>query len=324
MAWEAYIAVLNSDLYDHRGVAKALLARIAHLVIGPAEEGQKPDPDEGYCVATQNYLAAQMGLSETEVKRLIKTYAADGWIVIDQFRDKRGYKRNRYMLKDLEAIKARAMRRAEDGEYIRATNPNKARSTSWVHRDTKVSSGHGDTKLEGTVIPSLGAPCAIPGGTVPASVSNRELESESKTTASAKTVVAASSPTDNSIPDGILELLAYFGCKNGTRTTLAAKLVPFLDLYSVTDLKAIIEFGRQSSYWASACYYNDNYPDKLITILKGELPNHWQAAKQVRPKSKNSVIEGVSSLNVRNDRPPVQVNPGWEEYKQKLQQEKEN
>jgi hypothetical protein len=145
------------------------------------------------------------------------------------------------------------------------------------------------------VIPSLGAPCSIPQGTVPASVSNREFESESKTTARAKTVVAASSPTDNSIPDGILEFLSYFGCENGTREILGAKLVPFLDLYSVTDLKSIIDSGRQSPYWASACYWNENAPDKLMELLNGDLPHQWKAAKKIKKKA--GFLDDVTSLS---------------------------
>jgi hypothetical protein len=40
MAFTDYLAVLDSDLYDYCGSSKAILARIAHLIVAPPKEDQ--------------------------------------------------------------------------------------------------------------------------------------------------------------------------------------------------------------------------------------------------------------------------------------------
>jgi hypothetical protein len=172
VAWNEHMAVRRSNLYENKGIAKPLLTLIALLIISPPSESKEPDKDVGFCVATQSYLAASLGCSDTEVKRWVKIFEIDGWIQIIRHRDHRGYPRNRYRIVNLEKIKARAMvRDPEAGEYIRAKNPNKIRSTSWAQRDTRP---------EGTLILGLGARCTDPEGTVPRVVGFRELNQRVK------------------------------------------------------------------------------------------------------------------------------------------------
>jgi hypothetical protein len=196
MAWEQMMVVRQSNLYEHKGLAKPLLALIALLIIGPPAEGKEPDKDEGFCVATQAYLAASLGCSDTEVKRLTKIFETDGWIQVIRYRDHRGYQRNRYRIVDVEKIKERAMQRdPETHEFIRGTSPNKRRTTSWVHGDTRESSGHLDMPHEVTLIPGLRAPCTNPGGTVPASVGFREVNQKVKAEEGSSAAAAFNSHT---------------------------------------------------------------------------------------------------------------------------------
>lgn len=128
MAFKEYLAVLDSDLYEYKGTTKSILARIAHLIIGPPEEGPNgkpltdPSPDEGLCIATQAYLACQLGVSESTVRAAVQQYAEDGWLIVHKFRDRRGHERNNYSFAPgaLATIQARKRQRDEHGEYIRS------------------------------------------------------------------------------------------------------------------------------------------------------------------------------------------------------------
>jgi hypothetical protein len=134
MAWEEYMLVRDSDLYELKRLAKPLLAQIALLVIGAPEirpDGKpvsEPDPDEGWCVATQDYLAAALGCSDDEAQELIAMFERDGWLRVKRFRDKRGHKRNHYALLRQEEIKARKMKKDESGHFVRLKNPKMARA----------------------------------------------------------------------------------------------------------------------------------------------------------------------------------------------------
>jgi hypothetical protein len=136
MAFDDYLAVLDSDLYEYRGTTKAILARIAHLIIAPPEEGPngKPlhesHPDEGFCIATQEYLACQLGISESTVSDAVKTFVKDGWLNITKSRDQYGHDRYKYAWAEgaLEKIKARKRHRDERGEYVREKQVRKQRA----------------------------------------------------------------------------------------------------------------------------------------------------------------------------------------------------
>lgn len=80
MAWEDYFAVINADVYDLEGLLKPILSRIAFLMIGPPKEGEEADPDVGWCVAGQPYIAANLGCSRTAVNRAVKRFTTDRWL----------------------------------------------------------------------------------------------------------------------------------------------------------------------------------------------------------------------------------------------------
>ena len=159
MAWEEYKAVLDSDLYEQKGLAKPLLARIAHLIIGEPEEGGERDPDTGWCVASEEYLAAQLGCSRTVVTRWVSVFGRDNVLAVVRSRDKRGHLRNKYSL-NLKLVKEHAREKDENGEYIRKKNPNKSRESSWASR-------LGASRLGGSELRGLAAPSKIPRGSEP-------------------------------------------------------------------------------------------------------------------------------------------------------------
>lgn len=133
MAFEHYMLVNNSCLYEGKGVAKPLLARIAHLIIAEPEEGPdgkpkgKRDPDAGYCTATQDYLAAQIGCSVSEVQSWIDVFVDHGWLTKETYRNRLGHIRNKYKLSRLADLAEMEMKQDEQGRFIRTKNPKMAR-----------------------------------------------------------------------------------------------------------------------------------------------------------------------------------------------------
>ena len=136
MAFDDYLAVMDSDIYEYRGSTKAILARIAHLIIGPPPEKDDgtplypPNPDEGYCVATQAYLACQLGISDSTVHNAVLQFETDGWLVVNRYSDKYGHKRDKYAwaIGAPEKLKDRKRQRDEYGEYVRDKQVNKQRT----------------------------------------------------------------------------------------------------------------------------------------------------------------------------------------------------
>jgi hypothetical protein len=69
MGFEQYLAVRDSNLYEYKGLTKSVLMTIAMLIINEPEEDErgktkgKRDPDAGWCVAGQDYIAAALGMS---------------------------------------------------------------------------------------------------------------------------------------------------------------------------------------------------------------------------------------------------------------------
>jgi hypothetical protein len=130
MSSEHARAVRQSNLYEHEGISKSLLERIA-LLIRKSDEGEEPDPLEGWCDASQDTLAAMHGCSREEVNRQATKFEQDGWLTIRRFRDGRGHKRCHYAMtpKQLESIQARKMEQDEHGEYIRERDVSAVRGT---------------------------------------------------------------------------------------------------------------------------------------------------------------------------------------------------
>jgi hypothetical protein len=127
MAFNDYLAVLNSDLYEHQGTTKAVLARIAHLIIAPPKEDDvtgkqlgEPNADVGFCVASQEYIACQLGLSVSKVWKAIQLFQNDRWLTVDKHRDRYG-DHNKYRWADgaWDRLVARKRQKDEKGEYVR-------------------------------------------------------------------------------------------------------------------------------------------------------------------------------------------------------------
>jgi hypothetical protein len=155
LAFKEYLAVLDSDLYEYAGTTKSILARIAHLIIAPPEEGpdgkplREPDPDEGFCTASQEYLACQLGLSESKIRKAVRLFEKDGWIATTKWRDKYG-DHCKYALAPgaWDRLVARKRVRDEQGEYVRERQVNMERHPRegrFTRRDdageTRVTSG---------------------------------------------------------------------------------------------------------------------------------------------------------------------------------------
>ena len=137
MAFKEYLAVLDSDLYEYKGTTKSILARIAHLIIEPNKEDPvtgkiigDPKEDVGFCIATQLYLACQLGISESTVSDAVQMFVKDGWLVIKKSRDQYGHDHYKYAWAPgaLEKIKARKRQRDERGEYVREKQVRKQRA----------------------------------------------------------------------------------------------------------------------------------------------------------------------------------------------------
>ena len=136
MAFKEYLAVLDSDLYEYCGTTKAILARIAHLIIAPPKEDDttgkpvgEPNPDVGFCTASQAYLGCQLGLSESKIRKAIRKFEEDNWIVTICERDKYGHAHNKYRWADgaWDRLAARKRQKTENGEYIRTKQVNMMR-----------------------------------------------------------------------------------------------------------------------------------------------------------------------------------------------------
>jgi biotin operon repressor len=124
LSWEEHKLVRDSDLYEGQGLAKPLLCLIALLIIDIAD-----DPDRGFCIASQDYLAAALGCSHDKVSKLVRLFERDGWLKVERTRNKYGRKRNRYALLPRDEIARRRMKKDAEGHYIRAKFPGKVRRT---------------------------------------------------------------------------------------------------------------------------------------------------------------------------------------------------
>ena len=122
-------AVRKSDLYEHGGTRKALLTEIGSLIFDAANPWGGLEPPKwwhpeyaGWCVSSQDHLAAAIGCSVEEANREIAEFEADGWLTVKKFRDERGYPRCHYTItpQQLAKIKAREMKKDEKKHYIRA------------------------------------------------------------------------------------------------------------------------------------------------------------------------------------------------------------
>jgi hypothetical protein len=128
MGFKDYLAILDSDLYDYAGTTKSILARIAHLIIEPNKEDPvtgkiigDPKVDVGFCKASQEYVACQLGLSESTVRAAIRECESDKWLTTVRWRDQYGHIHNKYKWADgaWERLTARKRDKNEQREYVR-------------------------------------------------------------------------------------------------------------------------------------------------------------------------------------------------------------
>jgi len=138
-------AVRESNLYEFGGVAKPLLIMVAQLQRPVAvEKGEKPHVNEGWCDATQDYLAAMVGCSEDNVQELLRRFVRDGWLTKEAW----GEGRNRYRISDLDAIKARKMEKDSEGCFIRARREKMRRKSAFTNRGTNPPTNPPTTSFE--------------------------------------------------------------------------------------------------------------------------------------------------------------------------------
>jgi hypothetical protein len=202
MAFEHYIIVRDSDLYEYKGLAKPVLLTIAHLIREEPEENEqgkvigKPHPNAGWCDAGQDYIAAALGMSSVAVSCLVNTMRKDGWLEVETRRNRFGHPYNKYRIPadKLKEIKARTYKKDEQGKIIRGVQINKARKLGRgdkgrfltapsrkastigqsygdpIHAlgtsESRVASRHGGEELDVTVARSLTSTCGEPHVTV--------------------------------------------------------------------------------------------------------------------------------------------------------------
>jgi hypothetical protein len=134
MGFEHYLTVRDSDLYEY--ITKSVLMTIAMLIINEPEEDErgktkgKPDPDAGWCVAGQDYIAAALGMSPDAVSSIVNILRKDEWLEVVSWRNRFGHMRNKYRIpaEKLQEIKGRAYKKDEAGNFIRGKQPKKARN----------------------------------------------------------------------------------------------------------------------------------------------------------------------------------------------------
>jgi hypothetical protein len=161
--------------------------------------------------------------------------------------------------------------------------------------------GVGETPVVGTDEPHVGSerPRGVgserpPNREVFNREGSREAQVEEKELASAavpRSPTLPASPEQTSgtsspnpcTPSSAVEVAVYFGGLNGDANSFAGQLAPFLRELSVADLKAIIDFGRNSSFWEVKI----RTPKGFITCLqKGGIIDQWRnppRAKKHKP-----------------------------------------
>jgi len=184
MAFNHYLIVADSDLYEYKGLTKSVLMTIALMVIDEPEEDErgkpkgKPDPDAGWCVAGQDYIAARLGMSPDAVSAIVNILKQDGWLEVVNYRTRRGYMKNKYRIPaaKLQEMKGREFKKDELGNFVRGKQEKKSRNNPrgkdgafLASASRKDSLRHGAVRPVATVPLGLAAPCGDPCGTEPSS-----------------------------------------------------------------------------------------------------------------------------------------------------------
>jgi DNA-binding PadR family transcriptional regulator len=142
MAWMDYMKVRSSTVYENKGLAKSLLMTIA-MLIERAEENDEQTENEGWCFASERYLAESLGMSESQAAKWIKVFERDSWIVIERGQNERGHHRNRYRFSDNTVARLDKLKRERGAERVK--NPKKVRHDKnpllRARSDEEISSG---------------------------------------------------------------------------------------------------------------------------------------------------------------------------------------
>jgi hypothetical protein len=75
--------IRSAVIYENKGLGKPLLTTIG-LMIERAEKGREETENEGWCYASEEYLAESLGCSVSQVALWIKQYVKDGWLLMGQ------------------------------------------------------------------------------------------------------------------------------------------------------------------------------------------------------------------------------------------------
>lgn len=135
MAFNQYILVGESDIYDKQGFRKAIFLQMAGLIQQQEElEDGTPNPHYGWVVQSEKWVAERLGISESAVYKAIKTFVQDGWWIREERRDSHGHLHCRWSL--AEGAQER-LREAKRGKGPRVTNPKKANNRSFKPRGSE-------------------------------------------------------------------------------------------------------------------------------------------------------------------------------------------
>ena len=129
MAFHEYKLVGESDIYDKQGFRKTIFLQMAGLIQEKTQlEDDTANPNLGWVVQSERWIAERLGISESAVYKAIKTFVQDGWWIREERRDSNGDFHCRWRL--AEGAEER-LREAKRGEGRRVTNPNKANGGSF-------------------------------------------------------------------------------------------------------------------------------------------------------------------------------------------------
>jgi len=130
MSFHEYILVGESDIYDKQGFRKAIFLQMAGLIQTKEKlEDGSPNPNVGWVVQTEKWIAERLGISESAVYKAIKKFLEDGWWVREELpRDFYGHRHCRWRLAD-DALER--LQKAKRKEGPRVSNPKKANKGSF-------------------------------------------------------------------------------------------------------------------------------------------------------------------------------------------------
>jgi uncharacterized protein YdaU (DUF1376 family) len=203
----------------------------------------------------------------------------------------------------------------QDAPALLTQSPTNGQAVSIQAVSTQLNSNQTKPAQSGADAPAETSPAVSKNPSL--NPSNNFVEASDRV---AEHLLAKLGPTDETLTSSANHILPLFGIP-WLSPAGEAKSAPQIE----TVLKGIIDFAFSTEFWPQFITTTDSFVRAVLK--KGEsnsLPQQWRGSLRRKVKTKNSVIEGVSSLNKRNGRPAPQINPGWDKYKQTLESEKED